>query len=115
VCRCALCRSGRRDDLGRPWQQLRRQVFLGSEPFVDQRCRQLLQDRDLSEVPRVRRRPPAKPLQGHVRLQTNQYTAIAAGDASGGYTLKQIGEYFALYFSQVSRIARRVRDARRAT
>jgi len=97
-----------------PWQQLRRQVFLGSETFVDQRRRQLLQDRDLSEVPRAQRHPPSRCRRTSGGSRTGD-TAIAAAYASGGFTLKQIGEYFAPHFLQVSRIARRVRDTRRAT
>jgi REP element-mobilizing transposase RayT len=98
-----------------PWQQLRHQVFLGSEIFVEQVRRQLPHDRDLSEIPRAQRRPHAMSLADYAQLHPNRDAAIAAAYASGGYTLKQIGEYFGLHYAQVSRIARRPRDAKNKT
>ena len=38
-----------------PWEQLRHQVFLGSEPFVEGLRRRLPRDQDLSEVPSAQR------------------------------------------------------------
>lgn len=90
-------------------------AFLGSEVFVEQVRGQLPQDRDLSEIPRAQRRPPAKPLRDYARLHPHRDDAIAAAYASGGYMLKQIGEYFGLHYAQVSRIVRRAMDAKYKT
>ncbi len=98
-----------------PWEQLKHQVFLGSEAFVDNLRRQLPNDRDLSEVPRAQRRPPAKALAEYATLYPDRDEAIAVAYASGGYTLKQIGEYFCLHYSRVSRIVLRAREAKGKT
>lgn len=51
-----------------PWEQLRHQVFLGSEPFVEGLRRRLPRDRDLSEVPLAQRRSLPKPLDHYVAM-----------------------------------------------
>jgi REP element-mobilizing transposase RayT len=98
-----------------PWGQLTHQVFLGSEAFVDTLRRRLPNDRDLSEVPHAQRRPPARPLADYAALYPTRDAAIAAAYASGGYTLKAIGEYFGLHYARVSRIVRRAREAKDKT
>ncbi len=72
-------------------------------------------DRDLTEVPRAQRRPKPKPLFEYARAYRDRDEAIAAAYASGGYTLKEIGAFFGLHYAQVSRIARKVRDAKDKT
>jgi REP element-mobilizing transposase RayT len=94
-----------------PWGQLRQQVFLGSETFVEDLRRALPPDRDLSEVPRAQHRRKPKSLSEYARMHSDRDEAIAAAYASGGYTLKEIGAHFGLHYSQVSRIARNLRDA----
>ncbi len=95
-----------------PWESLRHQVFLGSETFGENVCRQVPKERDLSEVPRAQHRPRAKPLSEYARLHPDRDEAITAAYASGGYTLKEIGEHFGLHYAQISRIARRSKNAK---
>ena len=90
-----------------PWEQLRHQVFLGSETFVEGVRRKLPPNRDLTEGPRAQRRPKPKPLFEYARAYRDRDEAIAAAYASGGYTLKEMGAFFGLHYAQVSRIARR--------
>jgi REP element-mobilizing transposase RayT len=98
-----------------PWEQLRHQVFLGSETFVEGVRRKLPSDRDLTEVPRAQRRRKPRPLFEYAQAHRDRDEAIAAAYASGDYTLKEIGAFFGLHYAQVSRIARKVRDAKYKT
>ncbi len=98
-----------------PWEQLRHQVFLGSETFVEDLRRKLPPDRDLSEIPKAQRRRVPKSLSEYARLHGERDEAIAAAYASGGYTLKEIGAHFGLHYAQVSRIAGKRRDAKYKT
>jgi REP element-mobilizing transposase RayT len=98
-----------------PWEQLRHQVFLGSEAFVERVRRQLPSDRDLSDVPLAQRRSEAKPLPEYASLHPDRNEAIAAAYASGGYTLKEIGEYFGLHYAQISRVVRHAKQAKYKT
>jgi REP element-mobilizing transposase RayT len=98
-----------------PWEQLKHQVFLGSESFVDNLRHRLPKDRDFSEVPRAQRRPPAKPLAEYAALCSDRDEAIAVAYASGGYTMKEIGEHFGLHYARVSLIVLRAREAKGKT
>lgn len=93
-----------------PWERLSHQVFLGSETFVERVRSVLPRDRDLSEVPRAQRRPPARPLAEYARLHPDRDAAMAAAYASGGYTLKAIGDYFGVHYTRVSHIIGGRRD-----
>jgi putative transposase len=84
------------------WDGLRDQVFLGSEAFVERLKRQLPKERDLREVPRVRRRPPPKPLAYFLRMRDRRQ-AMARAYRSGGYTMQQIADAFGVHYATVSR------------
>ncbi len=85
-----------------PWEQLKSQVFLGSDSFVESMRRQLPQNRDLREVPQAKRRVPAKT--EYARECPRRNDAIVAAYRSGGYTLQDIGDFFGIHYSRVSKI-----------
>ncbi|ADE13452.1 protein of unknown function DUF1568 [Nitrosococcus halophilus Nc 4] len=89
-----------------PWEQLKNQIYLGSESFVEKMQRQLDSEQDLSEVPSAQRRPVAKPLEYFSRKYRDRDTAIVQAYASGGYSMKEIGAHFGLHYSRISRIIR---------
>ncbi len=86
------------------WGQLKNQVYLGSDAFVEKLQRRLDARQDLSEVPAAQRRPAPKPLEHYARKYKDRNEAIVQAYASGGYAMKDIGEYFGLHYSRVSRI-----------
>ena len=96
-----------------PWQQLKNQVFLGSDRSVESMRRTLPQDRDLREVPQAKRRPIAKPLTQYAHDHPQRNDAIVAAFRGGGYTLRDIGDFFGIHYSRVSRIVQAA-DAARA-
>lgn len=90
-----------------PWEQLRNQVFLGSEQFVERLQARVDTGKDLSEVPARQRRPLPKPLAHFSATFGDRDAAIAAAYASGGYSMKEIGEHFGFHYSYISRIIKR--------
>lgn len=86
------------------WESLEKQIFLGSSKFVEQMQSRIDRQKDLSEVPLAQRRPEPRALRQYERQYKDRNTAITAAYQSGGYTLKQIGEYFGLHYSTVSGI-----------
>ena len=66
--------------------------------------RQLPQNRDLREVPQAKRRVPAKTLLEYARECPRRNDAIVAAYRSGGYTLQDIGDFFGIHYSRVSKI-----------
>jgi len=93
-----------------PWEQLRNQVFLGSEAFVE-RINGFIGELegDLREIPGAQRRPPAQPLQTYLDRCGSRDEAIALAYDSGAYSLQDIGRFFGLHYSRISRIVARER------
>ena len=87
-----------------PWEQLKHQVYLGTDAFVESMRRKVPEGLDLREVPQSKARAIAKPLSYYARQYDNRNRAIAAAYASGGYTMRNIGDFFGLHYSRVSKI-----------
>ncbi len=87
-----------------PWDQLKNQIYLGTDAFVERLQRAIEQDADLSEIPSAHRRPVPKDLAYYAKKYPDRDQAIAQAYASGGYSQKAIGDYFGLHYSRVSRI-----------
>ena len=86
-----------------PWSQLKGQIYLGDEQFLE-----AMQDRldgrvDSVEVPRTQRRPKAKSLEYYDRNSSSDKDAMRMAYASGGLTLQAIAAYFGVHYSTVSR------------
>jgi len=89
-----------------PWEHLKHQVFLGSDAFVETMQSKVPQGRDLREIPQAKARQVARPLDEYAHQYSDRDLAIAAAYTSGGYTLREIGDYFGLHYSRVSKIVR---------
>ena len=89
-----------------PWLMLNNQVYLGSETFVENVQVHIDREKELSEIPASQRRPVPRPLEFYELLSPTRNHAIIEAYRSGGYTLKQIGDYFRLHYSTVSGIVR---------
>ena len=90
-----------------PWSNLKGQVFLGDEQFV-QRMQAHLQpgkDEDV-QIPLAQRRPPPPPLANIERRAPDRNKAIVAAYATGGYSYQQIADYFGMHFTTVGNIVR---------
>ena len=88
------------------WDGLRNQIFLGSEAFVDDMQSRIEQREALQEIPRRQRAGRARALYQFEADAGGRDDAIRAAYASGGYTLDEIGRYFGLHYSRVSRIVK---------
>ena len=88
------------------WDGLRHQVFLGSEPFVQQHVSTIASSMRLREVPRAQRRPLAKAIAEYEHRYADRREAMARAFLSGAYTMQEIGEHFGVHYSTVSRAVR---------
>ena len=64
--------------------------------------RQIPKDSGPTELPQARQRPPAKSLGDNVREGPDRNASIVAAYRSGGYTLRDIGDFFGLHYSRRS-------------
>lgn len=82
------------------WQNLRAQVYLGSDTFMEKMQAQLNQE--IIEVPRAQQRPIAWSLERYAAHHETRQEAIVAAYSSGNFTLKKIGDYFGMHYSMVA-------------
>ena len=87
-----------------PWTLLKNQVYLGDDEFVAKMQTLVDDDKELSEIPSSQRRPIPKTLSEYDVSNDDRNVAINHAYQSGGYTQKQIGDYFGLHYSSVSSI-----------
>ena len=91
------------------WSNLRNQVYLGGEHFVDQLQELIDENKDLSEIPVAQRRPKPLSIKEYVKNTKTRNEAIIKSYASGGYSQREIGEYFCLHYSRISKILSRAK------
>jgi putative transposase len=87
-----------------PWEELKNQIYLGSEAFVQAMQRQVDGNRRLSEIPKTQRRPVVRRLAWYFQRHRERDRAIFEAFRSGGYNMREIGDYVGLHYSTVSRI-----------
>ncbi|MFN0037949.1 MAG: REP-associated tyrosine transposase [Burkholderiales bacterium] len=87
------------------WDQLKGQVFLGSETFVQLMQRELeaAAKHTDKEIPRMQRRALAKSLDYYKNEFDDTKTGMAAAYATGDHTLQAIADAFGVHYSTVSR------------
>ena len=90
-----------------PWRQLKGQVFMGDEGFVEKMQklagRQL---RDDVQIPAAHRRPPPPSLQQIESGAANRNVAIVRAHGTGAYSYQQIAAHFGVHFTTVGRVVR---------
>jgi REP element-mobilizing transposase RayT len=86
-----------------PWQQLKNQIFLGDDDFVnDMQCK-LSPEQSLKDIPKKQKQAPVKPLNYFAERCETRDEGMAQAYRSGHYTLAQVGEYFGVSYATVSR------------
>lgn len=89
------------------WNQLRGQIYLGNDAFVQQM--QKLSNQPLAEIAHAQRHPMAMPLAHYQALDTtNPKNGMTAAYASGNYTLQAIADAFGVHYATVSRAVRKM-------
>jgi putative transposase len=86
------------------WQNLRAQVYLGSDAFMEKMQTHVVQE--ISEVPRVQQRPIAWSLDRYAAHYSTKQESMVAAYMSGDFTLKKIADHFGVHYSTVSRIVK---------
>jgi len=95
-----------------PWEELKNQIYLGSDAFVDAMQRKMDGNRRLSEIPKTQRRPVARPLNLYFEKYRDRDTAIFEAFTSGAYNMREIGDHVGVHYSRISRIVGQIEKAR---
>jgi len=97
-----------REGVGLPtiWNELKNQMFLASEGFINKKQKLISKKELLNDVPKLQKRKVAKPLDYFDNKYKDKKIAITKAYFTGAYTLKEIGEYFGYHYSTISRIVK---------
>ncbi|MFN4291164.1 MAG: transposase [Permianibacter sp.] len=89
------------------WAELKGQIYLGSDKFVERMQRVAADQAEIGEIPRQQRRAIAKPLAHYAKREPSRDAAIVSAYATGDYTMQEIAAYFDIHYATVSRIIRK--------
>ena len=89
-----------------PFEQLKNQLYLGSDKFIEEIQKQMDIEEPLDGIPKCQQRAPAKPLQVYMSSYIDQNQAIIEAYKSGHYTNKQIGDFFGISRDTIRRRVR---------
>jgi len=94
-----------------PWRNLKNQIYLGGDEFIAELQGMIDASKELSEIPSSQRRAMPLKLREYKSRGETRDEGIVAAYASGGYTQKEIGDYFGLHYTRtrVSRIISRAK------
>ena len=94
------------DGKGRPspLKELRNQIYLGDDSFVETLQAMVEKDLDLSEVPSAQKRRLADPIMKYVKAAASRNEGVYLAYRSGAYSMKAIADDVELHYSTVSKI-----------
>jgi len=89
-----------------PWKQLKNQIYLGSDQFVEDMLCKLDLNQSLQDIPKPQKQSPPKPLCYYEGKYSVPKRAMAEAYCSGHYTLQKVDENFGVSYATVSRAVR---------
>ncbi|MGM0594575.1 MAG: REP-associated tyrosine transposase [Pseudomonadota bacterium] len=92
------------------WNNLRQQIYLGDEQFVERMQKKIDTDIDEVSVPRAQRRAPPEPLEVLATRYPDRNEAIVAAYSTGGYSYREIAAFFGIHLATVGRVVRRMQQ-----
>lgn len=91
-----------------PWQQLKNQIYLGSDQFVNEMQRKIDPEQSLNDVPKKQKQAPVKSLAYFSERYATRQESMARAYLTGHYTLAEVGSHFGVSYTTVSRAVKLV-------
>lgn len=89
------------------WDDLSRQVYLGSEAFVERMLTAVDGREGLDEIPRVQRKVEGKSLSAYAREYASKHEGMARAYLEGDFRMNGIGRCFGVHYATVSRAVKK--------
>lgn len=93
------------------WDELRGQIYLGSDDFLASLQSFHGEGARIAEIPRAQCRPLVKPMPHYVQNYSDPKLGMAAAYASGDYTMQAIAQAFGVHYTTVSRAVKKAEAA----
>lgn len=96
------------EGIGRPsvWSELRQQMYLGDEKFVERMQKQIKVQGDELSIPRAHRKAAPPSLATIAAKHRERNAAIMAAYSTGAYSYREIAAHFDLHLATVGRVIR---------
>jgi hypothetical protein len=94
------------------WKNLRGQIYLGDDGFVEQMQEKLGKRNEDVNIPQAQQRSPPVALEEIRRRYSNRDRGIRAAYETGGYSYQEIAKCFGVHFTTVGRIVRESRKSK---
>lgn len=91
-----------------PWQNLKNQIYLGDDEFVNNMQSKLKPEQSLKDIPKKQKQSPVKPLSYFAERYKERDASMAQAYFSGHYTLEQVGDHFGVSYATVRRAVKRL-------
>jgi DNA-directed RNA polymerase specialized sigma subunit len=85
------------------WNQLKNQIYLGSDQFIEDMQCKIDPEQSLRDVPKPQKNSPVKALSFYKEKFKSRNRAMAEAYRSGHYTLAEVGNEFGVSYATVSR------------
>ena len=85
------------------WDQLKNQIYLGSDQFIEDMQRKIDPKQSLRDIPKTQKNSPVKALSFYKKKFKSRNRAMAEAYRSGHYTLAEVGNEFGVSYATVSR------------
>jgi len=86
-----------------PWEELKNQIYLGSDDFVEQMQCKLEPEQSLKDIPKPQKQAPMRSLEYYQQRYSIRNVAMAKAYLAGHYTLENVGSHFGVSYATVSR------------
>jgi REP element-mobilizing transposase RayT len=95
-----------------PWKEIKGQLYLGDEKFIDRIKKMIRGKETLKEIPRKQRyitRPSLESIFKH-KDRKQRDKAVHEAHVRYGYTLKDIAEYLGVHYTTISRAVKKIEE-----
>jgi putative transposase len=99
-----------------PWRELRGRIFLGSKKFIEKHEEKLSErekDKEIAKIERYAHRPSLEEIFKNIKTKEKRNRKIYEAYEEYRYGLKEIGDFFDIHYSTISRIVKKIKEERK--
>ena len=99
-----------------PWRELRGRIFLGSKKFIEKHEDKLSgieKEKEIAKIERFANRPSLEEIFRNAKTKKRRNKEIYKAYEKYRYSLKEIGDFFDIHYSTISRIVKKIREEKK--
>jgi len=96
-----------------PWRELRGRIFLGSKKFIEKHEEKISareKEKEIAKTERFANRPALEEIFKNIKTKISRNKKIYEAYEEYRYGLKEIGDFFNIHYSTISRIIKKIKE-----